>query len=120
MSKALSGKGGGKASAAVVFTLVSEPPEGGGGGGGGGQSEEEEEQECLDVGRAELDLASVLRSGRDIVDASVEVFRVKAEEEEEEEDLEEEDEDEDEDEPIGTFTLSIIAREALRALVKKS
>ncbi len=115
MSKALSGKGGGKASAAVVFTLVSEPPEG---GGGGGHSEEEEEQECQDVGRAELDLASVLRTGRDIVDASVEVFRVKTEEEEEE-DLEEEDEDE-EDEPIGTFTLSIIAREALRALVKKS
>ena len=46
----------------VVFTLVSEPPE------------DKEDQDCEDVGIAKIDLRTILSTGQDIVDMTVDVM----------------------------------------------
>ena len=46
----------------VVFTLVSEPPE------------DKEDQDCEDVGIAKIDLRTILSTGQDIFDMTVDVM----------------------------------------------
>ncbi len=95
LQKDLKGGSSSSSSSDVSFTLVSEP------------DEADEDSECQDVGSAAVNLASIVRADRDMVDASVEVFAIN-----------DDDDEEEEEEPIGTLTVSVIAKKALKVLLK--
>ncbi|TRY74599.1 hypothetical protein TCAL_00595 [Tigriopus californicus] len=82
-SKMLSNQG---ASSKLRFTVVSEPSE--------------KAKYCDDIGIAEVDLASILKSKKDLVDCNLEVLG----------------ETKKGTEPIGTLTVSILATEVIKSL----
>lgn len=61
---------------------------------------ESEDRDCEDVGLAEIDLKNILKTGSDLLDCVIDVYPV----------------EEGEDEPIGTLTVSILAKEVFKSL----
>ena len=74
------------ASRLLTFLVVSEPPD--------------PEDDCVDLGEASLDLGSILRTGQDIEDQVLEVFRSG-----------------EENNVLGTLTVSVLAAKAFKSIV---